>query len=215
MSEYGQITAQVRTGHGKGVARQLRRKGLIPAVMYGQGGPNLSLVVDPHLLNKATDPERRYNTLFQITVEQDGGSEVVPCLITDIQTDAIRDDILHVDFLRVDVEVEVERKIPVRYFGKAPGVAKGGRLKTFRRIVRVSAKPADFPVELEVDVTPLDVGDFLRVSDVSVPNATINERPDTTLAFIDVPKAATEDEEEEGAEGEAKDEKAKDEKAKD
>ncbi|MCA9654829.1 MAG: 50S ribosomal protein L25 [Myxococcales bacterium] len=194
MSEYGQITVKVRSKHGKGVARQLRRSGLCPAVMYGKKGENLSLVLDPHLFHKATDPARNLNTLFMVTVERDGAeSQVVPCMVADIQRDAIKDHLLHVDFLRVDLDEQVERQIPVRYHGRSAGVAKGGKLKTFRRFVRISAKPGQFPEELAVDLTPLDAGQTLRISDMSLEGATFQERPESPLALVEAPKAKKEE----------------------
>jgi large subunit ribosomal protein L25 len=204
MSEYGNITATVRTGRGKSAARQLRMAGLVPAVMYGRGGDNLSLTLDPHLLGKATDPAKLYNTLFHLSVEQEGEpTVVVPCLIADIQKDSVRSEVQHVDFMRVDVEQPVERKIPVRYFGRAAGVMVGGRLKTMRHMLMVSAKPAELPVELAIDLAPLEAGAYLRISDMSLPGATFLEDPHTPLAMIELPKAAREDEEEGEAEGEA------------
>ncbi len=195
MSEYGNITAQLRTGRGKGVARQLRQSGLIPAVMYGRGGDNLSLTIDPHLLSKATDPERVYNTLFRVTVEQEGDTQTVPCLIADVQRNAIRDDLIHVDFMRVDPAEDVVRKIPVRYHGRAAGVMVGGKLKTFCRTLRVSAKPGEIPVELAVDLSPLEAGQYLRIKDMSLPGATFVENPELPLAFIEMPKAKKDDDE--------------------
>lgn len=192
MSDYGNISATVRTGHGKGVARQLRRKGLVPAVMYGRGGDNLSLTLDPLLFQKATDPARSYNTLFHLTVE--GQGEAVPCMVVDIQRDSLRDFVLHIDFMRVDPEQDVQRQIPVRYHGRAIGMMKGGRLKTFRRVVNVSAKPALLPEELAVDLTPIDAGETLRIKDVSLPNAMFLESPEAPLAFVELPKAKTEEE---------------------
>lgn len=189
MSEYGHISATVRTKTGKGVARQLRQKGLIPAVMYGQGGANVPLTIDPHAFRKATDPARNLNTFYQITVDDGGTTQVVPCVIADIQTDAVRDNVLHIDFLRVDPELEIERPIPVRYFGRAAGVMIGGRLNTYRRTVRISAKPGQMPVELAIDLTPLEAGQYLRISDMSLPNATFVEPPQAPLAFIETPKA--------------------------
>ena len=109
--------------------------------------------------------------------------------------DAIRDDVLHIDFLRVDLEREIQRKIPVRYFGRAAGVQVGGKLKTFRRHVRISAKPGDIPVELPVDVTPLEAGAYLRLSDMTLDNASFDERIDTPIAFVDPPKAKKEEDE--------------------
>lgn len=199
MSEYGQITAKVRTKHGKGAARQLRREGMCPAVVYGQKSDNISLTIDPHAFQKATDPALHYNTLFQITIEgDDGSSQVVPCLVVDFQRNAIKDDLMHIDFLRVDLEQDVLRKVPVRYFGRAAGVVIGGKLKTFRRHVKVLAKPGAIPKELAVDVTPLEAGHYLRISDVSLEGATFQERADSPLAFIEAPKAKKEDEDDKG-----------------
>ncbi len=193
MSDYGNLSASVRTSHGKGVARQLRQRGLVPAVIYGRGGDNVSLTLDPHLFQKATDPARNYNTLFHLTLE--GSSEgVVPCMVVDIQRDAIRDFVLHIDFMRVDPELPVEREIPVRYHGRAVGMMKGGRLKTYRRVVKVSAKPAELPEELAVDLTPIDAGETLRIKDVSLPNTTFLESPEAPLAFVELPKVKQEEE---------------------
>lgn len=202
MSDYGRISAKVRQGHGKGVARQLRQQGLVPAVMYGRGGDNLSLTVDPHLFHKATDPARNLNTLFHVEIEHDGQpSETVPCMVVDLQRDAVRDHVLHVDFLRVDPELEVERKIPVRYHGRAAGVMIGGRLKTHRRFVKVAAKPAELPEELAIDLTPIEAGQTLRIKDVSLPNARFLENPEAPLAFVEAPKAKKAEEEAAPAKG--------------
>lgn len=198
MSEYGNITATVRTGKGKGVARQLRAKGLAPAVLYGQGQPSVSLTFDPHLFEKAKDPARGYNTVFNLTIEEEGQqAKVVPCMVADVQSDAIRGDLTHLDFLRLDLEAEVQRRIPVRYEGRSPGVAAGGKLKTFRREVKVSAKPNDLPVELVVDLSTLDSGETIRMADVSLPNTTFRERPDSPLALVEVPKVKKTEEGEE------------------
>lgn len=195
MSEYGKVSATVRTGHGKGVARQLRQRGLTPAVLYGQGGENVSLAIDPLLFAKATDPARNYNTVYTLEIEQDGApAQTVTCMVVDYQKDAVRDNLLHVDFMRVDPDKQVQRKIPVSYVGRAAGVMKGGRLKTFRRIVNISAKPLELPVELTVDLTPLDAGETLRIKDVSLPGTTFLENPQAPLAFIEQPKAKTEGE---------------------
>lgn len=202
MSEYGRLSATVRTRHGKGVARQLRRQGLVPAVMYGHGGDNLSLTIDPLLFQKATDPARNLNTLFHVKIEGDGApADEVPCMVVDLQRDSVRDFVLHVDFLRVDPELEVERKIPVSYHGRAAGVMKGGKLTTYRRLVKVSAKPSDLPEELSIDLVPLDAGETLRIKDVSLPNTRFLESPEAPLAFIEMPKAKKAEEEAAPAKG--------------
>jgi large subunit ribosomal protein L25 len=195
MSEYGRLPAKVRDGHGKGVARQLRRQGLTPAVLYGRGGENVSLAIDPLLFSKATDPARTINTVYRLEIEQDGApAQTVTCMVVDYQRDSVRDDLLHVDFMRVDPDQQVQRKIPVSYVGRAAGVMKGGRLKTFRRIVKVAAKPFELPVELSIDLTPLDAGETLRIKDVSLPGTTFLENPQDPLAFVEMPKAKKEEE---------------------
>ena len=203
MSEYGNITVAVRARHGKGAARELRRAGRIPAVLYGNSQGNVSISLDPRELHKATDPTRDINTLYHLTIKEDGKADVVaPAVIVEVQRNSVRDDVIHVDFMRVDPKSEVERRIPVRYEGRAQGTMKGGRLKTFLRYVRVAAPAQDFPVALVVDTTPLDLGEILRLADVKIPGARILDRGETPVALVEQPKAKAE--EGEGGEGDKK-----------
>jgi large subunit ribosomal protein L25 len=199
----GQLTVNVRTQRGKGIARKLRHRGLIPGILYGRGvsgGESVMLSLSPLELQRAMDPQRLQNTFFELTLKQEGKPDVVqPCIITDAQRDAIRDDFVHVDFLRVDPEQPVTMKVPVEYVGRAAGVAAGGQLKTLRRFVRIAAKPAQVPVSVKVDVTPLQAGESLRFRDVALENATFAENPDVTIAVIETPKAAAPEKEVEEA----------------
>ena len=190
MSDYGNITAQARTNSGKGVSRKLRAAGRIPGVMYGRGKDSLKLSLDPKELRRAIDPERKLNTYFVVDIE-DGEKE--SCVIADCQIEPTKDTFMHVDFLRVDPELEVFVKIPVRYFGRSVGVAAGGKIKTTRREIRVAAKPALVPVVLAVDISSLDIGGQLLPSDVPLESARLLEAPDTVMALIDAPKGAPED----------------------
>ncbi len=196
MAEFGALNAAVRTQTGKGAARTLRRQGLMPAVMYGRGKDNLSLAVDPREFAKATDPARMWNTFFHVTLKQDGKADVVePCVLADVQLDSVRNDVVHVDFLRVDPEAEVVRKVPVRITGRSIGITKGGKLQKFRRSVHVAAKPADMPVELVIDITNVDAGESVRMGDVVLDKARLVEEPQQRLCFIELPKAKKDDEE--------------------
>ena len=190
MSDYGNITAQTRANSGKGVSRKLRAAGRIPGVMYGRGKDSLKLSLDPHELRKAIDPERKLNTYFIVDIE---GGDKESCVIADCQIEPTKDTFMHVDFLRVDPELEVFVKIPVRYFGRSVGVAAGGKMKTTRREIRVAAKPAQVPVELAVDISSLDIGGRLLLSDVPLENARLLESHDTVMALIDAPKGTAED----------------------
>lgn len=194
MSQYGNITVNVRSSHGKGAARELRRQGRIPAILYGNSQGNVSLSLDPRELRKATDPTRDTNTLYHLTIKEDGKADVTsPAVIVEVQRNSVRDDAIHVDFMRVDPSAEVVRRIPVKYEGRAQGMMKGGRLKTLLRYVKVAAPALDFPVALVVDVTPLDVGEQFRLKDVKLPGARILDRGETPVALVEIPKAKAEE----------------------
>lgn len=201
MSEYGSITLQVRKNSGKGAARTLRRAQRAPGIVYGGGQDNVSISFSPLELFKATDPDRQGNTLFTATLEDDGKKVgETTCMLAEIQRHPLKNQFLHVDFMRVDLDKEIVRTVPVVYEGKAEGVAKGGRLKTFLKAVKVSSKPADVPTSVVINVTPLDAGDTLRVSDVQLPGVTLVAKAHQPLALVEQPKAATEsDGDEEGA----------------
>ena len=193
-TEFGNLNVQVRSTSGKGVARKLRAKGLIPAVIYGKGKGNLMLTLSPRELRRAMDPERKLNTFFTLTINNEGESVTEQCVLTDYQSDPIRDEFLHVDFLRVDPESEVVTKIPVEYVGRAVGVVAGGKLRTYQRTTRIAAKPAEIPVKLTVDVSPLNAGDTLRMRDLSLDKARLLDHPNVVVAHVDPPRAAkTED----------------------
>lgn len=195
MNEQREITVNVRTTSGKGEAHKLRAKGLIPAVVYGGGGEHVSVAVDPRLLRKAMDPVRKLNTWFKVEVQDESGKAVrtESCIVIDHQKDKVRDEILHVDFLRVDPEKELRVRLPVEVTGRSVGVVAGGTLKTFLRYVHVAVRPRDIPTSLVVDVTPLAAGQSLRVKDMTVPGGRILENQNQNLAFIDPPKAKKEE----------------------
>lgn len=187
MSEYGILGVTVRTAAGKGAVRQLRRAGKFPAVIYGSGKDNVTIAIDPREFGRASDPAKGFNTLFKLALSKDGAEVgVETCMIADFQRDALRTDMVHIDFLRVDADREVTRPVPVRVIGRAAGVVKGGRIRAPYRTVQIAAKPNDLPVELVLDVTPLDNGDSLRMRDVELPNARLVEPPDAVLAVCEI-----------------------------
>ena len=199
MSEFGNLDVTVRTNTGKGVARTLRRNGLVPGVLYGAGGDNISLSLSPRELGKATDPARSWNTMYTLTIKEEGKGDVTQTVVvTDVQVHPVRRDVEHIDFMRVDVDAEVIRKVPVRYEGRPVGVVKGGKLKKFRRIVRVASKPAEVPVELLVEISGVDAGESLRMKDVQPATGRLVEPEEARLCFVEMPKAKKEEEDSKG-----------------
>jgi large subunit ribosomal protein L25 len=201
-TEYGTLEVNIRRLRGKGAARSLRREGLVPGVIYGQGKENLALSLHPGELRKATDPERSWNTFYTLTIKESGQPDrVESAVVVDVQADAVRDDIVHVDFMRVDPEQEVVRSVPLRLHGRSVGVFKGGKLKTFRRALKVAAKPRDVPIEIALDITSIDGGESLRMKDVSVDKARLVENPEQRILTVEMPKAERVEEEAPKAKG--------------
>ncbi len=190
MAEFGNINVSVRKKTGKGVARSIRREGLVPGVLYGAAGENLSLTLNPHALMKATDPSRSWNTMYTLNIESEGNAATKQTvMVSDVQVHPIRREVQHIDFMRVDAESEVIRKIPVRFVGRPVGVVKGGKLKTYRRTVRIACKPAEVPVELLVEMSGIDAGVSLRMKDVKLEVGRLVEPPEARLCFVDMPKS--------------------------
>jgi large subunit ribosomal protein L25 len=207
--QYGALTADVRAELGKGPARRARQRGLVPGVLYGGQGSSVALTVDPQALSAALDPRLQYNTLLLLSVRRDDGEvhAAESCMIADYQIDPIRDELVHVDFVRIDPDEEVVRLVPVQFTGRAAGTVEGGVLRTYVREVKVRAKPSDVPAALVVDVTALQTNDSLQVRDVTIDSGRLLEKPERMLAFVARPKveeevAPTEEEEAAAGEGE-------------
>ncbi len=165
--EVGKLNVQVRNETGKGIARKLRAQGLVPGICYGEKlEAPLAITLDPKALHRALDPEKKLNTVIDVTVE---GGNTLSVMIKDYQIHPLRRDVIHVDFVAIDPNVEVEADVPIVLTGKAKGLVEGGRLHVVLRELRISAKPADVPAKIELDTTPLEIGDVLHVSDVAFP----------------------------------------------
>ncbi|MBK9037283.1 MAG: 50S ribosomal protein L25 [Myxococcales bacterium] len=172
--QVGQLTVNLRTGAGKGAAHRLRASGLVPGVCYGESTDGriepLNITVNVKALKAALDPVRKQNTVIELSIE-DGGKSVktLSALVRDYQLHPIRREITHVDLLAIDPNKEVTAVVPLEFVGKPAGVINGGLTHTVMRSLEVKCKPADIPVKLELDISPLDIGDVLHVSDIVLP----------------------------------------------
>jgi large subunit ribosomal protein L25 len=172
--EVGKLTVTLRdqTGH-KGAARKLRATGKVPGVCYGASPDGriepLSIIVDVKALRAALDPVRKHNTVINLTIQ--GGSNVqnLHALVKEYQIDPVRRDITHVDLIAVDPNKEVIATVPLEFNGKPKGAIDGGQIRIVLRNLEVRAKPADIPVKLPVDVSPLEIGDVVHVSSIVLP----------------------------------------------
>jgi large subunit ribosomal protein L25 len=179
------ISAQPREGQGKGPARRLREKGLIPAVVYGQRTKPIVVAVDPTAVLEAIDTPLRFNTL--ITLKMEGGDRRV--LFKDYQVDPVTRRLLHADFLEVALDQPVKVRVPVATTGKAQGVTDGGILSVATQEIVVEALPEKIPARIEVDVTALKMGQSIHVSEVPVPaGCKLRYTTDYVVAYVAVPE---------------------------
>lgn len=200
------VPASPRDGVGKGSARQARRDGQVPAVIYGNKEEPILLTLERRLLNKELDNPQFFIQL--IDVEIAGTKHRV--LPRDVQFHPVSDFPMHVDFLRFDPKRKITANVPVVFEGEedSPGLKTGGVLNVVRYEVEVFCTADNIPPELILQLAGLDVGDSMHASAVTLPEGVefvITDR-DFTIATIAAPTIVvepTEDEEgEEGEEGE-------------
>jgi large subunit ribosomal protein L25 len=179
------LDVQPRSEKGKGPARRLRAKGLIPAVVYGQKREATHVAVDPAALEKAIATPHRFNTL--LTLRADGTEKQV--LFKEYEVDPVTRQLLHADFLEVDLSKPVRVDVPIVTTGKAEGVVEGGILVVSAHDVSVEALPGKIPVRIEVDVTPLKIGQSIHIAEVKAPEGVkIKYSSNFTLAVVTAPE---------------------------
>ena len=161
------LNVEPRVRIGKGGSRKVRRDGLVPAVVYGKGMEALNLRVDPRALHQAVATEAGWNTL--ITLKGDGPFDGKVVILKDLQLDAIRRDVQHVDFLAINLKNKINVMVPIHPIGKSVGEKEGGTLQLVRHELEVLCLPTDIPTAIEIDVTALSVGDAVHLEDVTLP----------------------------------------------
>lgn len=201
MTQTATLKASAREETGKGPARRLRSEGRIPAVVYGKEMDTVSISLDAMEASHLFQAISVDNTIVQLDVE--GQKEPLQTLVREIQTHPYKSDLWHVDFLRIQEGVAVEVDIPIHLEGIPEGVrSSGGVLEQIVHDLPVKCVPAQIPESVEIDVTELDVGDAVHVSDIYLgEDVEILLDPGRTVCTVVVPKVIeVEEEEEEEAE---------------
>ena len=157
-----QLTASLRSKTGKGNNRRLRAAGEMPGVVYGGDGEVSSITVRSADLTRLLRGSHHRNTLIGLEID---GAASEPVLVTELQSDHLSRELLHVDFIRVDLKSAITVKVPVEMVGRAKGVLVGGRMRLVRRVVDVSCLPEAIPASFPVDVSPLDGDEAFRYSE--------------------------------------------------
>lgn len=185
--EIPDLIAEARTGTGKGAARQARRDGNVPGIVYGGGADPLAINIPFNVLFKRLKDGRFLSTLFNLKVE---GQEDVRVICRNVQRDVVKDLPTHVDFMRLKRTSKVTLFIPVEVVGEeeCPGLKKGGVLTMVRPEVELRVTAGDIPEAITIDLSGLDIGDTVTISSVDLPSgakATIDR--DFVIANLTAP----------------------------
>jgi len=202
MAEMPVIEATTREGVGKGAARAARRDGFVPGVVYGGGKDPVSINIKHNVLLKALRAGKFLSTLINLQI--DGADNRVIC--RGVQRHVVKDLPIHADFLRLSERSRINLMIPVEFQNEeeAPGLRKGGVLTVVRNEIELKVRANDIPDHIAVDLAGLEIGDTVKISDITLPAGTattITER-DFMIANISAPSVLLTKEEVEAAEAE-------------
>jgi len=179
------LAAELRSDAGSRPAGRLRREGLLPGVVYGLGRESVSVTVSAHQLGNILSSRTGVNTL--ITLQIGGKDELA--LARQVQRDAVKGTLIHVDFVRVRADQTIQAEVRLNLLGAPEGVSQGGMLEQLMHSLTVEGKPGELPTEIEHDVTALVLGDQLRVGDLALPpGVLVTNDPDELIAMISVPR---------------------------
>lgn len=197
------VSGQIRTDLGKKATKAVRNSGKIPCVLYGTSGLVHFSVTGGSVKHLVYTPAFK---LAEIDVE----GKTYSAILKDIQFHPVTEEILHLDFLRLEKDQSVKVEVPVQFTGNSPGVRLGGKLQKNLRRVKIKTTPEHLVDHLTVDVSDLELGHSVRVRDINVIDGIeVMSSPAIPVASVEIPRAlrsassAAEKEGEDEAEGEA------------
>jgi len=184
-----ELEVKLREGKKKAERTKAKNAGLIPAVVYGRGIKNITVAVDPKQLEKTISGDAGRNVIISLKITDGTAKKPVSVLTHDIQRNPLNDKMIHVDFLRINMEEKLKTKVPVEISGMSVGVKEQeGILVHGLREIEVKCLPGDIPDKFMVDVTPLKINESLHVSDLKVaPEIEILSSPEEMVVNISPP----------------------------
>jgi large subunit ribosomal protein L25 len=177
------VKGEKRKSLGKKEAKLLRSQEVVPAVLYGAGEPIHFSVPFSEMRQLVYTPG-----VFLIDLEIEG--TIYPALMQDVQWHAVEEQILHVDFLKIEENKKVKIDVPVKVVGLAKGIKAGGKLKTNLRRLKVKALAKDLPDTIEINVTQLAIGQSIKVGDLSLKNIEILDKKSNVVVAVTITRAA-------------------------
>jgi large subunit ribosomal protein L25 len=196
MAENVDLQAREREGRGKNKARRLRAQGMIPAVLYGDGGEENTMIAVPTKVVDYTLTHVGDNALYDVNLGGDRGDLTVR--VVDVQRNPVTGKLVHVDFTPVNMRERIVITVPLAIAGESPGVAEGGVLDQVAYEVEVETLPGDIPQEVTLNVSHLGLNEKLTVGDVTLPEGvTLVSDPEEIAASVTPPTEISEEELEE------------------
>jgi len=194
------INAETRTDLGKGASRRLRLTEKMPAIVYGSGDP-VSLTIDLREIRPHVDNEVFYASIVELAI--DGKKKAEKVVVRDIQHHPYKVDVMHIDFQRVDAKKKMHMHVHLHFVGEeaSPGVKAGGLPSHVVNEVEIICLPKDIPEYIEVDVSAVELGGAVHLTDLTMPKGVElaalshgDENHDTTVFSIHAPKVVAEEE---------------------
>src|SRR3989304_825392 len=184
------VKAEQRDAFGKNVSRRLRKQGLIPAVLYGEGtvtGPLVLAKKDVILILKSDTGE---NTIFKVAFD----SKVQDAMFKDVQIDSSTDELIHADLIQISMDKAIRVNVPVLLQGDPVGVkTEGGFVDFMTREIEAECLPRDIPENIKVDISPLHLQQSLKIRDIAAPEGVrLISDPSSVVVLISVPHKAEE-----------------------
>jgi large subunit ribosomal protein L25 len=199
-NENATLRAEPRSETGTTAARQLRRSGGLPAVVYGDYTEPQSLTLDTHEFERLMTRIHAATTVISLEV---GGGQAQQVLIREIQRHPFRTEFLHIDFFKIRAGQKIRVQVPVHLEGLASGVELGGIMQQIRYEIEVECVPSEIPSEIKVDVSAMEIGDSIHIGDIETGDLVIVDDDTLTICTCVQPTVITvDDEEAEGEEGE-------------
>lgn len=198
------LRAQAGRTPGSRQSRRIRRRGLVPAVVYGQGVEPIPVAVDAHDLHVALHTESGANAIISLEVE---GGETLTTMARVIDRHPFRNEYRHIDFVTVDLTRKVTAEVAISFQGSPAGVRAGGVFSPRRTHVLIEVLPTEIPASIELDVSDVEIGGSLRIADLpEIEGITYAEDSEAVVMSVTTPAAEIVEEpeelEEEFAEGE-------------
>lgn len=191
MAKILDLDAKARTNVGNGAVRRLRKAGSIPAVIYGKKHASKNLEVDAKTFSRLVAHSVSDNILVNLKIEGESGDSLA--LVQEVQHDYLKGGVLHIDFHAVAADEDIHANVPIILAGVESAEKKGGKLEFILHSLEVHCLPKDLPEGINVDVEPLNIGDSIHVSDLSLPEGVSTKiEGDVVVAILKEPTVAEE-----------------------